>query len=165
MSELQPVISLSALTLDTWTQGDRYAGSDISFGAMLGLRNLGASYNVVPPGKSSCPFHVHHAEDEMFVILEGVGEYRFGEKTYPVKAGDVLGAPAGDAAWAHQLINTGTTPIRYLGISTNSPIEVVEYPDSGKFLVSSRRPGDKGKLRFVGRAETTRDYWEGEPGA
>ncbi|MCW5695437.1 MAG: cupin domain-containing protein [Bauldia sp.] len=165
MSDFQPVVTLSALKLDAWSKGSLYQGDDISFGAMLGLRNLGASYNVVPPGKSSCPFHVHHVEDEMFVILEGEADYRFGDATYKVKAGDVLGAPAGDASFAHQLINTGTGPLRYLGISTNSPVEVVEYPDSGKFLVTSRRPGDKGRLRFIGRAETTRDYWEGEPGA
>ena len=95
---------------------------------------------------------------ELFVILEGEGTYRFGDARYPVKAGDVCAAPTGGPEVAHQLINTGTTPLKYLGISNIAATEVVEYPDSKKFAVMSRfdwaNPGGGG-LRFVGRAETS----------
>ena len=53
------------------------------------------------------------SSDELFIILEGEGTYRFGDESYPVKAGDVLGAPAGGSETAHQIINTGTVPLRY----------------------------------------------------
>lgn len=164
--DFRPVLSLAELKLDAWSRGDLYQSEDVSFGAMLGLRTLGASYNVVPPGKSSCPFHNHHVEDEMFVILGGEGSYRFGGTVHAVKAGDVLGAPAGGPEYAHQLVNTGTGPLIYLGISTNVTTEVVEYPDSGKFLVSSRSGRDAGAkpLRVIGRKEASLDYWDGEPG-
>ena len=103
--------------------------------------------------------------NELFVILEGTGEYRFGGETYPVKAGDICAAPAGGPENAHQLINTGTTDLKYLGVSTQATTEVVEYPDSQKFAVTSRfdwsKP-DAGGIRFVGRREDSRDYWEGE---
>src|SRR5688500_6117523 len=102
----RPFVNIADLTLEAWTQGENYAGSDTSFGALLGLLGLGASYNEVPPGKSGCPFHNHHVEDEMFVILEGEADYRLGAATHKVKAGDVLGAPAGGQETAHQLINT-----------------------------------------------------------
>ncbi|MCW5715851.1 MAG: cupin domain-containing protein [Bauldia sp.] len=163
----QPVISLGDLKLDAWSRGDLNQSEDVSFGQMLGLQGLGASYNIVPPGKSSCPYHNHHIEDEMFVILAGEGSYRFGETLHAVKAGDVLGAPAGGPDRAHQLINTGRVPLVYLGISTNCTTEVVEYPDSGKFLVSSRAGRDAGvnPLRFIGRTEASLDYWEGERGS
>jgi len=163
----KPVISLEDLELDAWSRGELYQSADVSFGRMLGLQGLGASYNVVPPGKSSCPYHNHHVEDEMFVILAGQGSYRFGGTVHAVKAGDVLGAPAGGQDRAHQLINTGDGPLVYLGISTNCTTEVVEYPDSGKFLVSSRAGRDAGvnPLRFIGRAEQSVDYWEGEKGS
>jgi uncharacterized cupin superfamily protein len=163
-----PLVSLADLTLDAWEQGSLYKSADTSFGKLLGLRNLGIGYSEVPPGKSSCPFHNHHQEDELFVILEGEGTYRFGETSYAFKAGDVLGAPAGDRSTAHQIINTGSTTLRYLGISSKATTEVCEYPDSNKFGVFSRTSGDptdKSTLRHLIRDGKAVDYWDGEPGA
>ncbi len=86
--------------------------------------------------------------------------------SYPIKAGDVLAAPTGGAEVAHQIINTGSSPLKYLGISANTGGvgEVVEYPNSGKFAVTSRYDWATGKggVRFVGRAESSLDYWDGE---
>ncbi len=92
----------------------------------------------VPPGKSACPFHNHHVEDEMFIILEGEGTYRFGDESYPIKAGDVLGAPAGGPETAHQLINTGAVRCATTAFRPCRSTDVCEYPDSGKFGVYSR---------------------------
>jgi uncharacterized cupin superfamily protein len=163
----KPVISLGDLTLDSWEQGTLYKSADVSFGKLLGLKGLGISYNEVPAGKSSCPFHNHHVEDELFVILEGEATYRFGALSYAVKGGDVLGAPAGGRDTAHQIINTGKVTLRYLGVSTMAKTEVCEYPDSDKILVSSRPAGDEtGKVRHMVRTgEHNLDYWDGEPGA
>ncbi|MDB5505636.1 MAG: hypothetical protein JWR75_274 [Devosia sp.] len=162
-----PIRNIADLTLDTWTQGSLYGGSDTSFGALLRLKGLGISYNEVQPGKSGCPFHNHHVEDEMFIVLEGTGTYRFGADSHPIKAGDVLGAPAGGTETAHQLINTGATVLRYYGISTKAATEVCEYPDSGKVLTASRPGGlEAGKVRHMHRAGAESiDYWDGEPGA
>ena len=121
----------------------------MSFGALLGLSNLGISYGEVPPGKSGCPFHNHHVEEELFVILEGEGQYRFGADRHAVKAGDVLGAPAGGPETAHCLINTGLTPLKYLSISANARTEICEYPDSGKFLAKTRDPAGRPQFRFI----------------
>lgn len=160
-----PAVNVGELELDHWQQGSFFAGSDASFGAMLGLKNLGISYNEVPPGKSGCPFHNHHVEEELFVILDGEGEYRFGDKRVAVGKGDVLGAPAGGPETAHQLINTGPAVLVYLAVSTKARTEIVEYPDSGKFLAKTNRE-DKTTFRVIGRAEaTTLDYWDGEAGA
>jgi len=82
-----PVINVDALSLERWKQGEFYQSADTSFGAMLGLKGLGVSYNEVPAGKSGCPFHNHHAEDEMFFVIEGTGEYRFGTERYPIRKG------------------------------------------------------------------------------
>ncbi|MDM9619839.1 cupin domain-containing protein [Rhizobium sp. S96] len=167
MSEIpKPVINVGDLTLEHWTQGTLYESRDTSFGALLGLAGLGISYNEVPPGKSSCPFHNHHVEDELFFVLEGSGEYRFGPKSYQIGKGDTLGAPAGGPETAHQIINTGSTVLIYLGISTKAKTEIVEYPDSGKLLAKTNRPGDGRKnFRFMGRPGDDLDYWDGEPGA
>ncbi|MBB4190288.1 putative cupin superfamily protein [Rhizobium aethiopicum] len=165
-AESKAVINIADLKLDHWKQGAFYEGADVSFGALLGLADLGISYNEVPSGKSSCPFHNHHVEDELFYVIAGTGEYRFGSERHPVRAGDVLGAPAGGPETAHQLINTGTATLVYLGISTMAKTEIVEYPDSGKFLAKTNRDAtETGRFRHVGRTEGDLDYWDGEPGA
>ncbi|MET0747631.1 MAG: cupin domain-containing protein [Rhizobium sp.] len=167
MTEINKVrVNLSELPLDSWSQGEFYGGSDASFGAEIGLHQLGLSYNIVQPGKSGCPFHNHHVEDEAFIILSGSGDYRFGAQRIAVKAGDVLGAPAGGPETAHQLINTGTVPLVYVALSTMAKTEICEYPDSGKFMAKTR-VGDAmvKRFSFVGREDSAVDYWDGEPGA
>ena len=120
----------------------------------------------MPPGKSSCPFHSHHVEDELFVILEGHGTYRYGSERQLVGPGDVLGAPAGGPETAHQIINTGTVPLKYLSISSMAATEICEYPDSGKFLAKTRpATGGRTDFRTINRGGEEVDYWEGEPGA
>ncbi len=92
----------------------------------------------------------------MFVILVGTGEYRFGDERYPIKSGDVLAAPAGGPEKAHQIINTGEGDLQYLAFSNKAETDVVEYPDSGKFAVSSRHDWNTGSggVRFIGRPES-----------
>lgn len=164
--QIEPVISLSKLELERFRQGDHYESLDARVSRRLGLTQLGAAYCEVPPGKSGCPFHVHHVEDEMFFVLEGTGVYRFGDARYPIAAGDILGAPRGGPEFAHKITNTGDVPLKYLAFSSRADTEVCEYPDSGKFLVSSRRsPGKDGRFRFIGRAGDSCDYWQGEDSA
>jgi uncharacterized cupin superfamily protein len=163
-----PVVNIDELKLDTWERGTLYAGADVRIGPMIGVKDLGISYSEVPPGKSACPFHNHHVEDEMFIVIEGEGTYRFGDQTHPIRAGSVLGAPAGGRETAHQIINTGAGPLRYYGISTMSIADVCEYPDSGKFGVfsrSTRNPYDKSTVRHLDRLGNGLDYWDGEPGS
>ncbi|MEQ1768553.1 MAG: cupin domain-containing protein [Devosia sp.] len=164
-----PVFNVFEAALESWTRGPLYAGADVRVGPKVGVKDLGISYSEVPPGKSGCPFHNHHVEDELFIIIQGEGTYRFGKESYPIKAGDVLGAPAGGQDTAHQIINTGTVPLRYFGVSTMSLADVCEYPDSGKFGVFSRHtrdPYDKATLRHLQFLDNQGvDYWVDEPGA
>jgi uncharacterized cupin superfamily protein len=132
----------------------------------IGARKLGYNLTVVAPGKRNCPFHSHRAEEEMFFILEGTGELRYGNTRYRLRSGDIIACPTGGPDSAHQIINTGDTEMRYLSISTMAPIEVCDYPDSGKFGVYEDQPWDDGgrrePFRHLARREDTRDYWEGE---
>ena len=77
-----PVVNIGDLPLESWERGTLYAGADVRIGPMIGVKDLGISYSEVPPGKSGCPFHNHHVEDEMFIVLEGEGTYRFGTESY-----------------------------------------------------------------------------------
>ena len=146
--------------------GSETFGAEVaSIGRRLGLGALGAMYVSVAPGKRAFPFHNHLGNDEMFVILDGEGTYRFGDNEYPVSAGDVCGAPRGGPDTAHQLINTGTHTLRYIGVSTTQDPDIAEYPDSGKFAAIGIFPGKSfmdAHLRHVGKREDGRDYWEDE---
>ncbi|GGW75745.1 cupin domain-containing protein [Alteromonas halophila] len=133
-------------------------------GPLLGAEKLGAMLTVVEPGKRAFPFHVHHAVEEMFYIIAGSGEYRFGKNKYPIRQGDLLSAPTGGAARAHQIINTGDTALTYLAISTVESVDAVEYPDSNKFLVFSSKDGSPQNaiLRHIGYKTDAVEYFAGE---
>jgi uncharacterized cupin superfamily protein len=156
------VVNLSDLKLDPLSHGEIFAVETGQVAKALGLGKLGCMLHVVAPGKAAFPFHRHHVSDEMFFILSGSGEYRFGEERIAVKAGDCLGAPSGGAA--HQIVNTGGEPLRYLGLSNNESFDVVEYPDSGKIgVLAGIKNNDRGTAtyRAMGRLETA-NYWDGE---
>jgi uncharacterized cupin superfamily protein len=145
---------------------DQYDIRWAEIASCIGARKLGYNLTVVAPGKRNCPFHSHRAEEEMFFILEGSGELRYGDARYPLRAGDIVACPTGGPETAHQIINTGDSEMRYLSVSTMAPIEICEYPDSGKFGVYEDLPDDANgrhaRLRHLARHEDARDYWEGE---
>ncbi|MFQ6548610.1 cupin domain-containing protein [Aestuariibius sp. 2305UL40-4] len=163
-----PVIHLDELDAFPMApqQGSEKFGAEVaSFGSEAGLKGLGAMFITVQPGKRGFPLHNHLGNDEIFVILEGEGTYRFGSEEHVIKAGDVCVAPRGGPETAHQIINTGDGPLRYVGISTSNDPDVVEYPDSGKFAALAIAPGTSffdAHLRYVGRRESQTDYWDGE---
>ncbi len=119
-------------------------------------RKLGAGYDELAPGKRGCPYHLHHAQEEMFVILEGRGTLRVAGEWVPVRAGDVVFIPPG-AEYPHQFINTSDATLKYLSISTQERPEVCEYPDSGK--IGAFHHG----VRVMQRPALNLDYWDGEP--
>ena len=56
-----------------------------------------------------------------------------------------------------------SVPLKYVAISSKSDTEICEYPDSGKFLATTRLPGKRARMfRYVGRQESEVDYWDGE---
>ncbi|MEO3714446.1 cupin domain-containing protein [Roseateles flavus] len=120
-------------------------------------RKLGCGIDTVPPGKQSCPYHFHHTQEEMFIILAGEGTLRVAGEQLPVKAGDVIFIPCGPD-YPHHLINTSQADLSYLSISTQERPEVCEYPDSDKIGVFS----NKGPA-FLQRRDAGLDYWDGEP--
>jgi uncharacterized cupin superfamily protein len=119
-------------------------------------RRLGAGVDIVAPGKRSCPYHYHLAQEELFVVLEGQGHLRVAGEMLPVAAGDLIFIPPGPD-YPHQLVNTSQAPLKYLSISTQESPEICVYPDSGK--TGAVAPGH----RLLQRPETNLDYWDGEP--
>ncbi len=125
---------------------------------------LGISVDIVAPGMRSCPYHFHYAQEEAFVVLEGEGMLRVAGEMLALAAGDVVFIPPGPQ-YPHQVVNTSAAPLKYLSISTKDSPEVVEYPDSGKYLAMARGPLDGATQLFdhIHRAADELDYWDGEP--
>jgi uncharacterized cupin superfamily protein len=158
----RPVLNVADVPLFERGNGKTFAVKWGRLAPLLGLEGLGCALHVVPPGKRAFPFHRHHVMDELFFIVSGTGEYRFGEETYPLRAGDLVGAPAGGKA--HQIINTGAEDLRYLGISSMSSVDVVEYPDSKKVAMAAGvKNADFKTATYVGMGPLTpADYYDGE---
>jgi uncharacterized cupin superfamily protein len=133
---------------------------------LIGARQLGYNITAVPPGKRAFPFHNHRVNEEMFFVLQGTGELRFGGETYPLRPGDVIACPAGGRDYAHQIVNSGAEQMRYLAISTKLSPEIAEYPDSNKFGVLAQFEEEAGgaprMFYHIGREGEGLDYWEGE---
>lgn len=162
------VLNIADVELSASKHGRGFAAHSGQMAAALGINKLGCRLTVLPAGKRAFPFHCHHANDELFFIIEGRGRYRIGEATYPVTPGDLLAAPAGGIEHAHQLINDSDAPLKYLAFSSMREPDVMEYPDSGKFGVfaGAAPGGDKRERTFSVFAPLTAavDYWDGEQG-
>ena len=139
---------------------ERFGGRIAPLAAALGAQRLGFNVTVVAPGKRAFPFHSHRLNEEMFFVIEGTGQLRFGSETYPLRASDVVACPPGGPEVAHQIVNTGTTELKVLAVSTMQRPEVCHYPDSGKFAVLDGMAPDA--FRHVGRQQDNVDYWQGE---
>ena len=158
---VKPIMNLDEVAFDDIEANGLYTSSRGLFSGRIGAKKLGYNLTVLPPGKAQCPFHCHHGEEEMFLVIEGEGELRFGDKRYPIRKHDVIACTTGGPDVAHQILNTGTTTMRYLAVSNLADVDTCEYPDSQKVLVVTGQRGESG-LRKVFRAEDTVDYYDRE---
>lgn len=134
-------------------------------GRRLGGRMLGASVYELPPGERAFPYHLHHANEELLVVLDGEVALRTPEGERTLRTGDAALFPRGPEG-AHQVVNRAAGPARVLVVSTMVEPDVMEYPDSDKIGVfAGRPPGGEGEAsleRFL-RGDAEVGYHEGEP--
>lgn len=164
MTESQRIANIADIALRDVGNDEAFQGKVGSVGRLLGLTGLGCSLTVVPPGKRAWPFHRHHVTSELFYIISGSGEVRLDDRKLPLRAGDLVANPAG--AEAHQIINTGTSELRYLAFSDVQTVDVIEYPDSDKVAVAAGvRNADLSTASYkaLGRI-TPVGYFDGEKG-
>jgi uncharacterized cupin superfamily protein len=157
----KPFVNLADVEFNDVEDNGCFTSRRALFSAGIGARKLGYNLTVLPPGKAQCPFHSHRGEEEMFLILEGEGELRFGDQRYAIRKHDVIACPTGGADVAHQIINTGAADMRYLALSNLVDIETCEYPDSSKIAVRANVPGTP-QLWKMFRAETHVEYYDRE---
>ncbi|MBA3735339.1 MAG: cupin domain-containing protein [Actinobacteria bacterium] len=123
-----------------------------------GSRWTGLKHIELDAGTLSGPPHVHSAEEEIFVVLEGDGMLELTPpgidaepETRPVRRGSVVARPPGTGvAHAFRAGDSGMTLIAW---GTREPNDICWYPRSQKIYWTG--------IDVVGRIEQL-DYWDGE---
>ena len=116
-------------------EADKFAGRHVApVSVPAGARELAASVYELAPGAVGSPLHVHHANEELLLALDGTPSLRGPDGTQLLPAGAVVAFPRGQAG-AHSLVNRSDAPARYLVVSTTTRPDVVEYLDTRAMLV------------------------------
>ncbi len=117
-----------------------FLGRAARVGAQAGAQRLGATVYEVAPGGRVSPLHVHHANEELVVVLAGRPTLRGAQgASRELTPGEVVACPAGRAG-AHRVENATSEPARVLIVSTMVFPEVAEHLDSEKVLVMTAPP-------------------------
>ena len=165
MNRDNPILNIDEVPLQDWRYGERFEARMAQIGRPLGAKKLGYRIVVLPPGKVAWPVHAHLVNEEMFFVIEGAGSLRLGERSWPLKAGDVVAVPPGPDT-PHQILNDSDADLKYLCVSTMEEPDIVMMPDSGKVNVMAGSPpgGDKSArtLSVCLPLDAAVDYWEGE---
>jgi uncharacterized cupin superfamily protein len=160
------VVNIAELEGRPSAMGTKFAAVTKPLAVSTGARGVGCTWTEVPPGKTAWPRHFHCVNEEALFILEGEGTLHIGEATVPVRPGDHVTFPVGPD-FAHQLLNTGTAPLRYLSLSTLHTADVVGYPDSKKIAATalpSVDPAGRAQpwVRVIAYADSKVAYYDGE---
>jgi uncharacterized cupin superfamily protein len=112
---------------------DPFLGRIMRVAHHAGGRELGATLYELDPGGACSPYHVHHGNEEMLVVLDGRPSLRTPDGTRELAPGAVIAFPRGRDG-AHQIANPSGEPVRVLIISTMNFPEVAEHVDTGTVL-------------------------------
>ena len=128
---------------------------DAWVGDRLGSELLGGSVYEVPPHSRAWPYHYHHGNEELLIVVAGTPTVRTPDGERVLETGDCVLFPRGPDG-GHNFWNDSDEPARVLMMSTRFWPEVVDYPDSGKMGASSKF--GRGRFNVADQVE----YWEGE---
>lgn len=131
-------------------------------GRDAGATHLGASLLELPPGRTAFPYHLHHGNEELLVVIAGQPTLRTPEGSRELEPGEVVAFARGEGG-AHQVSNFSDEAVRFLIVSEMRAPDFVEYPDSGKFAARENPPGPGEPGRWlIGRVEEAVEYTDGE---
>lgn len=97
-------------------------------GLGVGLTRIGVTMTRIPPGARASQRHWHSDEDEFFLVLEGTPTWVDEAGARTLGAGDIVGAPAGEAN-GHRLENNSAADAVVLAVGNRSDLDVCTYPD------------------------------------
>jgi uncharacterized cupin superfamily protein len=88
----------------------------------------------IPAGASMCPYHLHSAQWEFYLVTSGLGTVRDEDGFTPVVPGDAFIFGPGEA---HQLTADAAQDLVLIIVADNPIGESCYYPDSKKWMVQS----------------------------
>jgi uncharacterized cupin superfamily protein len=109
-------------------------------GPRAGTSELGVTLYEVDPGGAVSPYHAHHANEELVLVLSGHPTLRTPTGIQHLEGGDLVAFPRGPAG-AHRIFNPSDEAARVLVFSTLHWPEIAEYPDTGATLAMTG-PGE-----------------------
>lgn len=105
----------------------------VSLGDLTGLERIGVHRIRVPPGKESCVYHAHAAEEEWIFVLFGRGVAEIDGDEHEVGPGDFMGFPTPSVG--HHLRNPFNDDLVYLVGGERREMEIGEFPELGKKVI------------------------------
>jgi uncharacterized cupin superfamily protein len=161
----EPSLRPSSIVNRDDVEGD-YGGMWKRLGRTAGAQESGLNYALLPPDEEGASPHCHSVEEEIYVVLEGVGTLELWgrprpgeplqtepEQTHALRAGHVVARPAGTGVSA--CLRTGDSAMTYLAYGTRSTADTIYYPRSNKVFFRG--------LGVIARLELL-EYADGEPG-
>jgi uncharacterized cupin superfamily protein len=88
------------------------------------------------PGAASPAYHLHHATEELLLVLRGEPTLRTPDGERRLREGDVVHFPIG-ASGAHQVLNRSAGVVRYLMVGAHGALDIIEYVDDSKVVTYS----------------------------
>jgi uncharacterized cupin superfamily protein len=102
-------------------------------GPRTGAQQLGATLFEIDPGGAVSPYHLHHGNEELLLVLSGTPRLRTPDGVRQLEPGAVVAFPAG-AAGAHRVFNGADEPARVIIVSTMHFPDVAEHLDTDTWL-------------------------------
>ena len=78
---------------------------------------LGMSVYELLPHQTQCPYHFHHGNEELVLVVQGRPTLRTPDGERELEPGDVVHFPTG-ASGAHNVVNRTDEPVRYVVADT-----------------------------------------------
>jgi uncharacterized cupin superfamily protein len=145
------ILNVKDAEWEDWVPGGDFGITSAWVARAAGAEKTGLNIDRIQPGKRNGPSHVHSAEEEIFVVLEGDGWLLLGDEQYPVGVGHVVARPAGGRVG--HCFRGGERGMELLIYGTRDPNDICFYPDSNKLFFRG--------LGVITRIEQL-DYLDGE---
>ncbi len=130
-------------------------------GSLAGATHFSFDIRKLDPGMFSFPYHFHRNSEELMMLISGSMTLRTPTGLAVLGTGDLVFFETGETG-VHQFYNHGTVPCEYLDIRSVIGIDVVEYPDSGKFNILPEREiyETKSKVTYNAGEEHVKEIWD-----
>jgi uncharacterized cupin superfamily protein len=126
-------VSINDPQWDMDDAGPPWHGRVMRVGARAGAREIGASLYEMDPGGALAPYHLHHGNEELMIVLCGSPLLRTPSGYRRLVTGATVAFARGPRG-AHRVSNPGPQAARVLIFSTMHFPDVAEHPDTGTVL-------------------------------